>query len=96
MRHTIISRLNAQQLIKKILNFYHYVSGKVTYAIQASSAKPRVPWAETKQWSFNYTFADNDPNLGSKIGFLIDTPVKKEFLNMSFDNLKIEISPAQS
>ncbi len=68
----------------------------LTTATKASSSKPRIVWGETKQWSFNYTFADNDPNLGSKIGFLIDTPAKGEFLNMSFDNLKIKISPAKS
>ncbi|MGD1698351.1 hypothetical protein [Dapis sp. BLCC M229] len=65
----------------------------LTTAIKTSSSKPRVEWTEIKQWSFNYTFADNDPNLGSKIGFLIDLPVTGEFLNMSFDNLKIEITP---
>ncbi len=65
----------------------------LTTAIETSSSKPRVTWAETKEWSFNYTFADNDPNLGAKIGFLIDTPVKGEFLNISFDNLKIKVTP---
>ena len=68
----------------------------LTTAIETSSSKPRVAWGETKQWSFKYTFADNDPNLESKIGFLIDVPVKGEFLNMSFDNLKIMIDPAES
>lgn len=68
----------------------------LTTAIETSSSKPRVAWGETKQWSFKYTFADNDPNLESKIGFLIDAPVKGEFLNMSFDNLKIMIDPAES
>ncbi|MEB3341021.1 hypothetical protein [Okeania sp.] len=64
----------------------------LTTAIETSSLKPRVTWGETKEWSFNYTFADNDPNLGAKIGFLIDTPAKGEFRNMSFDNLKIKIT----
>ncbi|MDJ0518316.1 hypothetical protein [Hydrocoleum sp. CS-953] len=65
----------------------------LTTAVETSSSKPRPEWTEIKEWSFNYTFADNDPNLGSKIGFLIDVPVKGEFLNMSFDDLKIKITP---
>lgn len=68
----------------------------LTTAIEASSSKPRVKWAETKEWSFKYTFAENDPNLGANIGFLIDTPAKGEFLNMSFDNLKIQTPPFKS
>ncbi|NES02303.1 MAG: hypothetical protein F6K22_05290 [Okeania sp. SIO2F4] len=68
----------------------------LTTAIKTSRSQPRMKRGETKEWSFNFTFGEDDPFLGSKIGFLIDLPVRGEWVNMGFDNLKIKVTPAKS
>ncbi|MGB3512325.1 MAG: DUF642 domain-containing protein [Microcoleaceae cyanobacterium] len=56
-----------------------------------SSVRPTPKPGETISWSFKYSVAESDPNLGSKIGFEINVPRGGTPVgNVAFDNLEIK------